>query len=219
MSDFIIYNGVQSFDKKDKNTKFLLTENELMSQMFSIIGKGKSIAVLDHADYKQAASHFLLGAQGVEETLCAHSNLYEILTNEMGDYFAYNRKHLNRGLYEDRGFYIKDVEFSYENQKAKFNVIGATAPNNAMQYKKFSQEENEKALYGRLDFILSVAALNNVDVLIVGPFGCSVYGQKIEKVVSIFKELLANKYAKAFEKVYFNTNKDDFYLRVTKLFD
>ena len=188
MSDFIIYNGVQSFDnKKEKNTDFLLTENELMSQMFAVHKSNKNIAVLDHADYKQAASHYLLGAQGVEETLCAHSNLYDILTNEMGDYFKYNRKHLNKGLYEDRGFYIKDVEFSYQEQKAKFNVIGATAPNNAMQFKKFTQEENEKALFSRIDFILSVAALNNVDILIVGPFGCSVYGQKIEKVVTIFK--------------------------------
>lgn len=217
MSNFIIYNGIQTFNsRKEKNTVFLLTENELMAQMFAVYEKGKNIAVLDHADYKQAASHYLLGAEGVEETLCHHSNLYDILTKEMGDYFKYNRKHLNKGLYEDRGFYIKDVEFFYNNQKATFNVLGATAPNNAMQFKKFTQEENKKALYSRIDFILSVAALNDVDILVVGPFGCSVYGQKVESVITIFKELLTNKYANEFEKVYFNTNKHTFYLRALK---
>lgn len=191
-----------------------------MNLLFSLYKRGKKTAVLDHACYKEPAPYFLKVAKGVEETLCAHSNLYKLLTGEMKDYFKYNAKHKNRGLLLDRGFYISDVEFEYNGEKAPFDVVGATAPNYkfARQYKAFNKEENTKALYNRIDFILSVALKENVDVLIIGPFGCSVYGQSIEEVASIFKELLSNKYSSSFESVYFNTDNKDSYLKVAEVF-
>lgn len=213
MANISIYDGIQTFNSRDKYCQIIVSHNDLINQMFLMHENNKKIAVLDHACYDKPAPMFPLGYSGVEESLCAHSDLYSILCNDMRDYFRYNAKHKNNGLYLDRGFYIENLKFTYNNQSLTFDVVGATAPNYnyGRRYHKFNQQENSVALFNRIDFLLSVAAINYVDILIIGPFGCSVYGQSIDEVASIFMELLGNKYQTCFEKVCFNTDKYEFY--------
>lgn len=219
MSIIHIINGVQSFPIRNKNCEIVVSKNDLIDQMFLLYKENKKIAVLDHACYDKPAPMFLKGYEGIEETLCAHSNLYNTLNNDIKDYFKYNKKNMNHGLYLDRGFYIENINFEYKGKVLPFDVIGATAPNYSYgrRYKKFSKDENSIALFNRIDFLLSVAAINYVDILIIGPFGCSVYGQDITEVASIFKELLTNKYRHCFEKVCFNTTYEAFYQEANRI--
>lgn len=219
MANISIYDGIQTFNSRDKNCEIIVSHNDLIDQIFLMYESNKKITVLDHACYDKPAPMFPLGYSGVEESLCAHSDLYSILCNDMRDYFRYNAKHKNNGLYLDRGFYIENLDFTYNNQSLTVDVVGATAPNYnyGRRYHKFNQQENSVALFNRIDFLLSVAAKNKVDLLIVGPFGCSVYGQDITEVASIFKELLTNKYRHCFEKVCFNTTYEAFYQEANRI--
>ena len=203
-----IYNGVQPTPSLNKKIEIVVTNKELIDLMLEVSSIEGKKAVLDHACYDQPAPHFLLGDTGVEETLCKYSDLYNVLTTDqdMISYFDFNKKHKNGGLYLDRGFYIGDLDFEYKGNSFKYDVIGATAPNK-YRYRKFSDEDNTRALKNRIDFFFSIAASNKIDIFIIGAFGCNVYNQDINEVVSIIKELLNGKYAKAFRKVYFNTNK------------
>ena len=78
----------------------------------------------------------------------------------------------------------------------------------SIRYKRFTDEENDEALYSRLDFILSIAAVNNVDVLVMSSFGCNVYKQDIKKVSSCLKKLLFNKYKNVFKIVLITDDKN-----------
>ena len=59
------------------------------------------------------------------------------------------------------------------------------------------KESNSVALKQRIKFVLDVAEYNNVDTLILGAFGCGVFGQDPREVATIFnKELETHNFNK-----------------------
>ena len=59
------------------------------------------------------------------------------------------------------------------------------------------KESNSTALKQRIKFVLDVAEYNNVDTLILGAFGCGVFGQDPREVATIFnKELKTHNFNK-----------------------
>lgn len=210
MAKIRFYNEIQRIKTGLKDTTILVENKSIIDALYDIekSNQDSNIAVLNHACYKEPAPMFKKGYSGIEESLCQNSELFDILTsNDMVGFYKYNSKHLNKGLYLNRGFYLEDVKF---NNNKTFNVIGATAPNREMsiRYKRFTDEENDEALYSRLDFILSIAAVNNVDVLVMSSFGCNVYKQDIKKVSSCLKKLLFNKYKNVFKIVLITDDKN-----------
>lgn len=106
-------------------------------------------------------------------------------------YYEPNRKRLNRALYENRALYSPGVKFFHGNEFS-CDVISCAAPNfyAARKYQNVDSEENSIVLDSRIRFVLDVAAANGVKTLILGAFGCGVFGQDPEEVASIFKKYL-----------------------------
>lgn len=160
-------------------------------------GSRPKIAVLNFASYKNPGGMFLDGSKAQEECLCHESFLYNVLKRQT-DYYAWNRMRLNKALYKDRALYTPDVRFFKKgNIKADpdgvlCDVITCAAPNKsaAQKYTGVSDAENSAALKERIHFLLQVAALNGVEVLILGAYGCGVFGQDPEEVAAIFKDEL-----------------------------
>ena len=65
-----------------------------------------------------------------------------------------------------------------------------------------TDEENLAALDSRIHFVLDIAAENQVDTLILGAFGCGVFGQDAEDVCRIFVKYLTSSH-RCFKKVIF----------------
>ena len=160
-------------------------------------GSSPKIAVLNFASYKNPGGMFLDGSRAQEECLCHESFLYNVLKRQT-DYYAWNRMRLNKALYKDRALYTPDVRF-FKKGNVKTDpdgvlcdVITCAAPNKsaAQKYTGVSDAENSAALKERIHFLLQVAALSGAEVLILGAYGCGVFGQDPEEVAAIFKDEL-----------------------------
>lgn len=185
----------------DTNTAMAI-RNEKNYEIVS--GIDRIVAALNFASYKNPGGMFLKGSMAQEESLCHSSNLYNILSR-FPEYYSLNRKNLNNSLYYDRAIFSPMVLFFMpKNIVSPCDIITCAAPNRyaAQRYNKVSDEENWHALYNRIEFVLDIANKHNVDILILGAYGCGVFGQNPYEVAAIFKYLLENK-KYCFEKVIF----------------
>ena len=57
-------------------------------------------------------------------------------------------------------------------------------------HQRVSDQENFVVLRTRIKFVLNIAQDNKVETLILGAFGCGVFGQNAEEVAKIFMEEL-----------------------------
>lgn len=90
------------------------------------------------------------------------------------------------------------------NSLEKLCLITCASPNKttAQKWQNVSNEENSKYLRERIKFVLDIAKDNKVDTLILGAYGCGVFGQNPIEVAQIFKEYLTTTH-KCFKKVIF----------------
>lgn len=161
-------------------------------------------AVLNFSSYKNAGGMFLKGSKAQEECLCHESFLYNVLSRFTADFYSWNRERKNKALYLNKALYTPDILFQRDDISSYCDVITCAAPNKtaAQRYQKVSDEENLEALRSRIKFVLDIAIDNRVDTLILGAYGCGVFGQNPIEVASIFKEYL-NTTHKCFKKVVF----------------
>jgi uncharacterized protein (TIGR02452 family) len=164
------------------------------------------VCVLNFASYKNPGGGFLRGAMAQEEALCSVSTLYNILESDklMEGYYLPNRDEKNYGLYKDRSIYTDKVLFESSYYA---DVLTCPAPNAGTfnRYHAMHLEEGllKKTQLSRIDHLLSVAYANNVEVLILGAFGCGVFHNNAVDMANYFKQMLSNKYKGVFKEVIF----------------
>lgn len=184
------YNKNDTFkmnSKKEINIKVVNTDS--VSAIFDF-NDGKT-AVLNFASYKNPGGMFINGSKAQEECLCHESFLYNVL-KEKDDYYDWNKQHKNKALYLDRALYSPNVLFIHNKKQLNCDVITCAAPNKttAQKYCSVSNQINKESLENRIEFILKIAIANNVDTIILGAFGCGVFGQDATEVAEIFKDKL-----------------------------
>lgn len=159
----------------------------------SSLRSSDKIAALNFASFKNPGGMFLKGSKAQEECLCMYSTLYPVLDSFRDTYYEPNKKLLNRALYTDRALYTPDVIFENEERMVKADIITCAAPNKyaAQKYQNVSDEENEKALRNRLLFIRDIVIDQGVDTLILGAFGCGVFGQDPKQVATLMDEIFS----------------------------
>ena len=205
IDETLVYNANSKFIEKRLNDKqiIILDEIDSVGAIFKYININEITAVLNFASYNNPGGNFINGSKAQEECLCHESYLYNVLKGRIG-YYKINHKNKNRSLYTDRALYSPNVRFTKECKDVFCDVITCAAPNKtaAQKYYNVSDEENSKVLKERIEFVLKIAQDNGVDNLILGAYGCGVFGQDPLEVAKIFKEFLSGKY-KCFNKVIF----------------
>ena len=177
---------------------------------------GQRLAVLNFASYRNPGGMFLKGSKAQEECLCHESFLYNVLRDKP-EYYMWNNIHRNNAMSTNRALYTPNVVFGGATSGRPCDVITCAAPNKsaAMKYKGVTDEENSNYLADRVRFVLDVAREEEVDVLILGAFGCGVFGQNPSEVARLFKTYLETTH-KCFDKVVFaipdgkNSNLEEF---------
>lgn len=192
-----------SKDLKVNNTEIIVCDLDSVHAGRRYSNSGK-VALLNFSSYKNPGGMFINGSKAQEECLCHASYLYNVLSQFVIEFYDWNNRHKNKALYLNRALYSPDILFQYREVLFKCDVITCAAPNKsaAQKYQNVSDEENTKALRARIKFVLDIAKDNNVNTLILGAYGCGVFGQDAREVASIFKEYLFSTH-RCFEKVVF----------------
>ena len=186
--------------EKYKNTEIKVINADTVLAIMKTKCSGK-LAALNFASYNSPGGGYLNGALAQEECLCLASNLYNVLSAFQPIYDSHKESN-NNGLYENFVLYTPDIIF---NELKKADIITSAAPNASFAKARYSVSNTDimSVMKNRIDFVLMSAYKQEVDTLILGAFGCGVFGNNPIDVANIFKELLNDKYKNAFEKVIF----------------
>lgn len=199
-----------------EKVKFTCLKTDTVSALFKYkaginggnLKSTEKCCILNFASFTHPGGNYIGGSMAQEEALCSESILYNVLRNFKFAFYNANLNHKNSCMYENRMLYSPDILFS-RDCNGKLNnttadVITCAAPNKSAGQRnyKVTDTENTKFLKSRIAFILNVAAAKNVDTLILGAYGCGVFGQDPYEVARIFRSYLTGEY-KYFSKVIF----------------
>lgn len=206
------YRSISVKPTQTQNQEILLDDIDSVGGIFKH-AKGKT-AVLNFSSYLNPGGKFIDGSSAQEESLCHASYLFNVLTEFKYSFYLQNLKRKNRALYANAAIYSPNISFFLCNKHKECDVITCAAPNKtaAQQYCYVSDEENLRVLRDRIKFVLDVAYSEQVETLILGAYGCGVFGQNPNEVAQTFKELLISSH-KCFNKVVFavpSTHKENY---------
>lgn len=167
---------------------------------------------LNFASAKHPGGGFLHGAQAQEECLARSSNLYQTLTTEETEKFYVDNKAVKTSLYthgmilSPKVTFFKDDGGNVLDEPYQVDVItcaavnaGAVATNEHDRLKEINPTMDQ-----RIDYLLGVAAYNGYTNLILGAWGCGVFGNDPEVIAGIFKQKLEGVAKGYFKKVKFS---------------
>ena len=185
---------VSEFGKKEWNTDtpsaYLVGKTDSVSAVLSPKWEGKKVCVLNFASFKNPGGMFLNGSSAQEEALCHESFLFNVLSehDKRYDFYEFNRKNLNKGMYLNRALYTPDVRFVRDGKERLADVITCAAPNYsvALKYGRFTAEENAEALKSRIDFVKEIINQSRADVAVLGAWGCGVFKQDAATVAKLW---------------------------------
>lgn len=177
-----------------------------------------NMTVLNFASYKNPGGMYLMGSSAQEESLCTKSFLYNVLSDvKFVPYYRYNCSHSNSALYLNRAIMTPFVLF---DSAYRCNVLTCAAPNYtaAHKYYEITETANYEALCSRIKFVLMCCADSHSDILILGAYGCGVFGQDARCVAKIFKQYLDKEFKNVFQKVVFAIPDDKNYQAFSDIF-
>ncbi|MDT7783001.1 MAG: hypothetical protein QOF58_1420 [Pseudonocardiales bacterium] len=157
---------------------------------------GGDIAALVFASARNPGGGFLNGAQAQEESVARSSALYPCLL-AAGDFYRYHRAHedltySDRVIYSPRVPVFRDDKGKLLDEPYPVSFLTAAAPNRSAIVR--NQPEREAgipdALFGRATRVLHVAAAHGHRRLVLGAWGCGVFGNEPQVVAETFREVL-----------------------------
>lgn len=195
------YRDVNILDKIKNNERFIVRDNIIYSGTIDCVlklreeGEAGNIIALNFASATTPGGGYLNGSTAQEESICRASMLYPCITKDTRMYKE-NRADYTP-LYTDRMQYSHNVPvIRNDNGELLDNLILAsfiTAPavNKKMAKKLFIADHTiDKAMDTRIRKILSLALSNNPSVIVLGAFGCGVFGNKKDVVYDIFENAI-----------------------------
>jgi len=175
----------------------------------------EKIAILNFANPYNPGGGVFYGARAQEESICRCSNLYNCLIdkNVYDDFYLYN-KSLNSEYNSDRCIYTKAVSVFKEDVDIpillnktdwyKVDVITCAAPMTFL-LKKVNIKYLLYVFKKRIKNIFEVARDNDVDILILGAFGCGAFKNNPILVAKAFEQVIVeNDYLKCFKRIVFS---------------
>lgn len=198
-----IPDGEHSFD----GTEWEVIQCSTVDAIRQECEKGNRVCVLNFASYKAPGGLFLDGSMAQEESLCHASLLYPVLSSERvkAMFYDQHQNKLNKALYHSDMLYTPDVPFWQSGKEFCASVITCAAPNKkaAQKYQAVPENVCSQVMKERIAAVLHTACVQEEEVLILGAFGCGIFGNDLNEVSEMFRDLLTGKFGGSFRRIIF----------------
>lgn len=161
------------------------------------------IGVLNFASAKHPGGGFVTGAMAQEEALCHASTLYnQIKDSKM---YTYNQAMCSSTLYNDsmnvcNSYFIKNGRGDFVFPVPATVVTSAAV--NRRGLKSFEHKFVEYTMKRRMEEVMQMFIRYRCKILVLGAFGCGVFGNDPKFVAETWRDLLI-RYGGYFDKVVF----------------
>jgi len=165
--------------------------------------------VLNFASAKHPGGGWLKGARAQEESIARVSGLPAALVSDAAKRYYEENKKCGTALYTDLMIYSEYVPFFKDDdgnlleELLYASVLTVPAPNAGVIEKAAEVAELCPTLERRINHILAAAAMQGHEDLVLGAWGCGVFGNDPEDVALMFKQYLDGPYKNVFRKVTF----------------
>jgi uncharacterized protein (TIGR02452 family) len=186
------------------NTTIEVTNESTLMAGRRLSDKKLKVCSLNFASAKNPGGGFLKGSSAQEESIARSSALYPCI-KQMTEMYEYNRNKTST-LYSDYMIFsplvpILKEDSGFLTRCYKNSFITSPAVN--LSFDTFDNKIVQNIMLQRIDKILSVAAANNQEALVLGAFGCGVFKNDPEDVAQYFKTLLDGKFKGVFKHITF----------------
>ncbi len=169
---------------------------------------GQRVALLNFASAKNPGGGFLGGSQAQEESIARSSGLYPCLTG-CGEFYRYHKQQ-NNLLYSDALIWSPQVPVvcddagNWLEHPYLVDVITMAAVNaGAIRQNHTGQSaEVEPTMLQRIQRLLQFCATQPIERLILGAWGCGVFGNDPALIARLFKTVIGQ-HAWPFEQIDF----------------
>ena len=144
-------------------------------------------AVLNMASHKRPGGGVINGARAQEECLFRCSNLGHVISS---DFYPLQDNEL---LWTKDAIFFKDVNYAYMKD-VSVDVITIAAPNLNGLGRFHKMTNYEELTKDKIRLMLSMAIKNNIDNIILGAWGCGVFGNEPDKMAKMFGDVLDEGY-------------------------
>ena len=178
---------------------FRVSEHLLRTDTISAVlqFRGKRVCALNFANANFPGGGYVLGGNAQEEALCRASLLYYTIRTAKRYYWR-NRLHVLPD-YTDSMIYSENVPVIRDNAGKRLaspmncDFITCPAVNRTFAKLLFSGRNLDRKMAHRIEQIIALAAEKLPEVLILGAFGCGMFGNKRETIYPLF-ETAINQY-------------------------
>lgn len=171
-----------------------------------LVDEGCAPVVLNFASAKHPGGGFRSGARAQEESLCRASTLFACLE---GDPMYAHHARQHDPLYTSWAIYSPEVTVFRGEDHALLEApwrtafITSAAPNAKVLRDRAPGRSGEvlRALEERVARVLAIAAAHGHEALVLGAWGCGVFGNEPAVVARLFGEALRGPFAGCFSRV------------------
>jgi uncharacterized protein (TIGR02452 family) len=192
----------------DRDTRIEVVNETTLAAARRLVEEGHRPAALNFASARHPGGGFLSGARAQEESLARASALYACLVgHEM-----YARHEATRdAMYTSYAIYSPDVPVFRDDEgellEQPYLCAFITAP--AVNAKVVLERDPSRpaaireAMHERILRVLAIAACHGHDALVLGAWGCGVFGNDVEEIAGLFGRALRERFGGAFARVIF----------------
>ena len=192
------------------STVIEVTNESTLAAVRRLIADGHAdVLCLNFASAKNPGGGFLGGAETQEENLAKSSGLYPCIAQKMGMYEANRRErfcaYLDDMIYSPKVPVFRDDDYDYLDAAVEVSIVTAPAVNHGAVARNDPDRVGELAgiMSRRIELLLALAHFHGHKVLVLGAWGCGVFGNNPAHIARWFHQALDGPYRNVFERVVF----------------